>query len=121
MPSSTLPSLAVVEAAKRAAGTDAPAPLGAGPAGQLSGVADLAPKKVNADLKRDVQPKLDILASRTQDSISRLVRAKLLQQEGGAAHAPQGGDSQLPTGADGAILARAVQERAEQQGSMVSA
>ena len=38
---------------------------------------DLAPKKINADLKREIQPKLDKLERRTQKAIVALLRERL--------------------------------------------
>lgn len=40
-------------------------------------VEDMAPKKINADLKREIQPKLDKLAKRTQKAIVALLRERL--------------------------------------------
>uniref|UniRef100_A0A7S3L9A6 Uncharacterized protein n=1 Tax=Amphora coffeiformis TaxID=265554 RepID=A0A7S3L9A6_9STRA len=40
-------------------------------------IEDLAPKKVNADLKREIQPKLDKLERRTQKAIVALLRERL--------------------------------------------
>jgi coiled-coil domain-containing protein 12 len=39
--------------------------------------AAMAPKKINWDLKRDIQPKLDKLEKRTQKAIVELLRARL--------------------------------------------
>lgn len=41
------------------------------------GVEDAAPKKINADLKREIQPKLDKLERRTQKAIVSLLRERL--------------------------------------------
>lgn len=38
---------------------------------------DMAPKKINADLKREIQPKLDKLERRTQKAIVALLRERL--------------------------------------------
>ena len=43
-------------------------------------IEDLAPKKVNADLKREIQPKLDKLERRTQKAIVALLRERLEQE-----------------------------------------
>ena len=39
-----------------------------------------APKKINWDLKRDIQPKLDKLEKRTQKAIVELLKARLEQE-----------------------------------------
>jgi coiled-coil domain-containing protein 12 len=41
---------------------------------------DLAPKKVNADLKREIEPKLQKLERRTQKAIVALLRERLEQE-----------------------------------------
>ena len=41
---------------------------------------DLAPKKINADLKREIQPKLTKLERRTQKAIVALLRERLEQE-----------------------------------------
>lgn len=43
----------------------------------MAHIEDLAPKKVNADLKREIQPKLDKLEKRTQKAIVSLLRERL--------------------------------------------
>ena len=43
-------------------------------------IEDLAPKKVNADLNREIQPKLDKLEKRTQKAIVALLRERLEQE-----------------------------------------
>ena len=45
-------------------------------------IEDLAPKKVNADLKREIQPKLDKLERRTQKAIVALLRERLEREAG---------------------------------------
>lgn len=43
-------------------------------------IEDLAPKKINADLKREIKPKLDKLERRTQKAIVSLLRERLEQE-----------------------------------------
>ena len=55
--------------------------------GGWSNVTHIAPKKVNADLKRDIQSKMDKLERRTQRAIVELLRERLEKEaaEGGGA------------------------------------
>ena len=111
-PAAALPTKAVVEAAHTSASAVAPAPLGTA-GSSLAAVADLAPKKVNEDLKRDIQPQLDLLAARTQEAIAAMVKAKLAASR---ATAPDVGQGTARVEADGAALALMVEKQAEQQG-----
>lgn len=46
----------------------------------VAAMEDLAPKKMNADLKREIQPKLTKLERRTQKAIVALLRERLEQE-----------------------------------------
>lgn len=46
----------------------------------VAAIEDLAPKKMNADLKREIQPKLTKLERRTQKAIVALLRERLEQE-----------------------------------------
>lgn len=50
------------------------------PAAPTDMVVEMAPKKINWDLKRDIQPKLDKLERRTQKAIIELLKERLARE-----------------------------------------
>ena len=73
--------LSVLEKVLRQAQAEAKSSASITPGGAME---DVAPKKINADLKREIQPKLDKLERRTQKAIVALLRERL-EQEAAAA------------------------------------
>ena len=55
----------------------------------------MAPKKINWDLKRDIQPKLDKLERRTQKLIVQLLKERLAKEADDAADDEEGEEQEL--------------------------
>ncbi|KAL9608054.1 MAG: hypothetical protein Q9167_007094 [Letrouitia subvulpina] len=70
----------------------------------------LQPKKPNWDLKRDVAHKMEILNSRTDNAIARLIRERI-EQAKNKAHAANGEDAVEEVGMKGEELVEGVRER----------
>jgi len=58
----------------------------------LKDLSAIAPKKINWDLKRDIQPKLDRLEKRTQKAIVQMLRERLAREADAAAEEDDGNE-----------------------------
>ncbi|KAG6027908.1 hypothetical protein E4U40_001290 [Claviceps sp. LM458 group G5] len=80
----------------------------------------LQPKKPNWDLKRDLQPKLDVLSVRTENAIARLVRERIngAQKAAAAKNTTVGDIAQVDgdgVGMDGVALVEGLRVREQEE------
>ncbi|KAG5966974.1 hypothetical protein E4U58_002347 [Claviceps cyperi] len=80
----------------------------------------LQPKKPNWDLKRDLQPKLDVLSVRTENAIARLVRERIngAQKAAAAKNSTVGVAAQVDgddVGMDGVALVEGLRVREQEE------